>query len=101
MPDITARERERVKGIFQMMRRTRGARAAEKSPRVLHGICHYLLTARRHFDREVDRAVVDLLEVPALARDLPVRPAEEVLAHEDLRRLLLVVAHLDLERFRN
>src|SRR5262245_33605475 len=65
------------------------------SPRVLRRVGHGLLAVRRHVDLEVDRASVDLREVVALLRDLPIHPAEEVLLHDHVDGRVLVVLQRD------
>src|SRR4051812_20530971 len=72
---------------------------ATSSPRVLHRVRHRLLPVHRHLHRDVDRAVVLLFPLVAALGDLPVDPPEEVLLHDHLHRLLLVIPQLDLEVF--
>src|SRR5687767_9735616 len=67
------------------------------SPRVLDAVAYDRFLACGDLHRELDRACVELFEIVRLLTDRPVDPAVEALLHEHRDRLLLLVAHLDLD----
>src|SRR5262249_38302948 len=68
-----------------------------RSPLVMHLVPHRRLLSGPDLHREDDRAGVELLEVVAVLRQVPLAAAVHLLQHLDGHVLLLVVADLDLE----
>src|ERR1700760_4433718 len=69
-----------------------GVPAPYELPSVANPVAQLGLTVRRHIDREGEGTGIFLCEFMCFGENLPVAPAIEILFHDDLHRLVLVIA---------
>src|SRR5436305_12794507 len=91
------------KGGIQIYEHHLGAqlfRTDTASPGVMRRVGNYFFAIRLHRNGEFDRLTVLLLILVRIRRYTPILAAVQMLHHAHLNRLLLMIAHLDFERFR-